>query len=189
MQQSVSISAPAFRKNMEDKYRYLLLVVNTTGSEKAVELAATCQTDIYLLYQDTFEIGAYYGGRTISEFYNVHGSMREGRSLDEFKRDHGYIITIEGKGDGAMLTVAEAPKGKEDSPLYVLGKDGISGTLDASGNIFTAAYGDGETIIIDFGAGTSYLDGPYTMRNFDSFMTPESRGLENGMRYGIQPYR
>jgi hypothetical protein len=189
MQQSVSISAPAFRKNMEDKYRYLLLVVNTTGSEKAVELAATCQTDIYLLYQDTFEIGAYYGGRTISEFYNVHGSMREGLSLDEFKRDHGYIITIEGKGDGAMLTVAEAPKGKEDSPLYVLGKDGISGTLDASGNIFTAAYGDGETIIIDFGAGTSYLDGPYTMRNFDSFMTPESRGLENGMRYGIQPYR
>ncbi|MGB4368992.1 MAG: hypothetical protein WBI74_07075 [Caldicoprobacterales bacterium] len=189
MQQSVSISAPAFRKNMEDKYRYLLLVVSTTGSEKAVELAATCQTDIYLLYQDTFEIGAYYGGRTISEFYNVHGSMREGRSLDEFKRDHGYIITIEGKGDGAMLTVAEAPKGKEESPLYVLGKDGISGTLDASGNIFTAAYGDGETIIIDFGAGTSYLDGPYTMRNFDSFMTPESRGLENGMRYGIQPYR
>ena len=58
-----------------------------------------------------------------------------------------------------MLTVVETPKGKEESPLYVLGKDGILGLLDASGNIFTAAYGDGETIIIDFGAGTSYLDG------------------------------
>ena len=187
-QQSTSVSAPAFRQTLEDKYRYLLLVVNTTDSQRTVELAATCQTDTYLLYQDTFEIGTNYGGRTISEFYDAHSSTREGRSLDEFKRDYGYIITIEGKGDGAVLTVAEAPKGQEESPLYVLGKNGIAGTLDASGNTFTASYGGGETITIDFGAGTAYLDGPYAMRFFDSYMTPESRGLENGMRYGVQPY-
>ena len=142
----------------------------------------------YLLYQDTFEIGAYYGGRTIDEFYDAHGSMREGRSLDEFKRDHSYIITVEGKGADAVLTVIDALKGKEESPLNALGKDGIAGALDASGNIFTASYGDGETIEINFDTGAAYLNGPYTMRSFDSYMTPESRGLPNGMRYGVQPY-
>lgn len=79
-------------------------------------------------------------------------------------------------------------KGKEETPLYALGKDGIIGTLDASGNIFTASYSNGETITIDFDSGTAYLNGPYTMRNFDSHMTPESRGLEKGMRYGVEPY-
>ena len=113
--------------------------------------------------------------------------MQNGRSLDEFKRDYGYIITLEGKGANAVLKVTEAPKGKENSPLYTVGKDGIAGTLDASGKQFSASYGNGETISIDFGAGTAYLNGPYTMRNFDSYMTPESRGLANGMRYGVQP--
>jgi hypothetical protein len=70
-----------------------------------------------------------------------------------------------------------------------LAQTGISGTLDAAANTFTAAYGDGETIQIDFGTGAAYLNGPYTMRNFDSFTTPESRGLANGMRYGVQPMR
>ena len=157
-------------------------------TEKVTVIPLGGISEKYLLYQDTFEVGAYYGGRTIDEFYDAHGSLQKGRSLDEFKRDYGYIITIEGKGADAVLTVTEAPKGKEESPLYALGKDGIAGALDASGRVFTASYGDGETITIDFGAGTAYLDGPYTMRNFDSYMTPASRGLENGMRYGVQPY-
>ena len=157
-------------------------------TEKVTVIPLGGVTKKYLLYQDTFETGAYYGGRTIGEFYDAHGSIQEGRSLDEFKRDNGYIITIEGKGTDAVLTVTEAAKGREESPLYALGKDGIVGTLDASGNIFSASYSDGETITIDFGSGMAYLNGPYTMRNFDSYMTPESRGLENGMRYGVQPY-
>ena len=157
-------------------------------TEKVTVIPLGGVTKKYLLYQDTFETGAYYGGRTIGEFYDAHGSIQEGRSLDEFKRDNGYIITVEGKGTDAVLTVTEAAKGREESPLYALGKDGIVGTLDASGNIFSASYSDGETITIDFGSGMAYLNGPYTMRNFDSYMTPESRGLENGMRYGVQPY-
>ncbi len=157
-------------------------------TEKVTVIPLGGVTKKYLLYQDTFETGAYYGGRTIGEFYDAHGSIQEGRSLDEFKRDNGYIITVKGKGTDAVLTVTEAAKGREESPLYALGKDGIVGTLDASGNIFSASYSDGETITIDFGSGMAYLNGPYTMRNFDSYMTPESRGLENGMRYGVQPY-
>ena len=157
-------------------------------TEKVTVIPLGGVTKKYLLYQDTFETGAYYGGRTIGEFYDAHGSIQEGRSLDEFKRDNGYIITVEGKGTDAVLTVTEAAKGREESPLYALGKDGIAGTLDASGNIFSASYSDGETITIDFGSGMAYLNGPYTMRNFDSYMTPESRGLKNGMRYGVQPY-
>lgn len=157
-------------------------------TEKVTVIPLGKATKRYLLYQDTFESGSYYGGRTISEFYDAHGSMRQGRSLEEFKRDHGYVIEIEGKGADAVLKVTGAPKGKEETPLYALGKDGIIGTLDASGNIFTASYSNGETITIDFDSGTAYLNGPYTMRNFDSHMTPESRGLEKGMRYGVEPY-
>ena len=157
-------------------------------TEKVTVIPLGSAAKKYLLYQDTFEIGAYYGGRTIDEFYDAHGSMREGRSLEEFKRDYGYIITVEGKGADAVLTVIDALKGKEESPLYALGKDGIAGTLDVSENIFTASYGDGEIIEINFDTGTAYLNGPYTMRSFDSYMTPESRGLPNGMRYGVQPY-
>lgn len=158
------------------------------ATEKVTVIPLGKATKRYLLYQDTFESGSYYGGRTISEFYDAHGSMRQGRSLEEFKRDHGYVIEIEGKGADAVLKVTGAPKGKEETPLYALGKDGIIGTLDASGNIFTASYSNGETITIDFDSGTAYLNGPYTMRNFDSHMTPESRGLEKGMRYGVEPY-
>lgn len=187
-QQGASVSAPAFRKTLEDKYRYLLLVVNTTERQKEVKLTLKCQTDTYLLYQDTFELGAYYGGRTIEEFYDAHGSLREGRSLDEFKAAYGYVISIEGKGEGALLKVLDAAEAYKEAPLYIIGANGISGTLDAAANTFTAAYGDGETIQIDFGTGAAYLNGPYTMRNFDSFTTPESRGLANGMRYGVQPY-
>lgn len=157
-------------------------------TEKVTVIPLGKATKRYLLYQDTFESGSYYGGRTISEFYDAHGSMRQGRSLEEFKRDRGYVIEIEGKGADAVLKVTGAPKGKEETPLYALGKDGIIGTLDASGNIFTASYSNGETITIDFDSGTAYLNGPYTMRNFDSHMTPESRGLEKGMRYGVEPY-
>ncbi|MGI5979241.1 MAG: zinc-ribbon domain-containing protein [Oscillospiraceae bacterium] len=164
-----------------------ILTQTFTVTEKVTVIPLGGAAKKYLLYQDTFETGSYYGGRTISEFYDAHGSMQNGRSLDEFKRDYGYIITLEGKGANAVLKVTEAPKGKENSPLYTVGKDGIAGTLDASGKQFSASYGNGETISIDFGAGTAYLNGPYTMRNFDSYMTPESRGLANGMRYGVQP--
>ena len=187
-QQGASVSAPAFRKTLEDKYRYLLLVVNTTDREKTIELTARCQTDTYLLYQDTFETGSYYGGRTIAEFYDAHGSMREGRSLDEFKVAYGYVISIEGTGESAVLKVLDAAETHKKAPLYTIGVNGISGTMDAAANTFTAAYGDGETIEINFGTGAAYLNGPYTMRNFDSYMTPESRGLTNGMQYGVQPY-
>lgn len=158
------------------------------ATEKVTVIPLGKETKRYLLYQDTFESGSYYGGRTISEFYDAHGSMRQGRSLEEFKLDHGYVIEIEGKDADTVLKVTGAPKGKEETPLYALGKDGIIGTLDASGNIFTASYSNGETITIDFDSGTAYLNGPYTMRNFDSHMTPESRGLEKGMRYGVDPY-
>jgi len=37
-QQGANISAPAFRKTLEDKYRYLLLVVNTTNKKKDTHL-------------------------------------------------------------------------------------------------------------------------------------------------------
>lgn len=37
-QQGASVSAPAFRESLEDKYSYLLLVVNTTDQEKTVEM-------------------------------------------------------------------------------------------------------------------------------------------------------
>jgi hypothetical protein len=36
IQQGASVSAPAFRKTIEDKYRYLLLVVNTTNKTKDI---------------------------------------------------------------------------------------------------------------------------------------------------------
>lgn len=43
-QQGANISAPAFRKTLEDKYRYLLLVVNTTNKKKDTHLkVASCE--------------------------------------------------------------------------------------------------------------------------------------------------
>lgn len=142
----------------------------------------------YLLYQDTFEAGVYHGGLTIEEHYEKHGFVRNDyATLQAYKEASGYVVTMEGKGSDAVLTVLDAPQSRREHPLYKIGTGGIPGTLDAAGNTFTASYADGETIQIDFGSNTAYLDGPYTMRLFDDY-SRESGGLQNGLRYGIEPY-
>lgn len=44
-QQGATVSVPAFSKTLEDKYHYLVLVVNTTGGSKAVGLTLSCQME------------------------------------------------------------------------------------------------------------------------------------------------
>ena len=97
-QQGAAVSAPEFRKTLEDKYRYLLLVVNPTGGEKTISFKVWMEAENEVVTEAP-------DGLSIDDVVGTYS----GESWDPVEGGavNSHTFTVSRSGDGLMMSILE----------------------------------------------------------------------------------